>query len=237
MAGPNRPGPQLPYRPIGGVVPCPGGWLALGGKLQGIVAAPEIPVVYPTLLEVLDRRPAFEIIVLGVPVGLLDERVKGGRACERAARQLLRHPRSAAIVPAPIRSAVGAGAAAEGLNPVQRALLPKVTEVAKEVQPYHQRTVYEGHPELSFHQLNGDTSLRWSKHSAAGAEERRALLDGKLPGIERQLLVAVKGAKPSHLLDAAALLWTARRVAARAVQRLPEHPEWDEAGLRMELVR
>lgn len=237
MPGPNRPGPQLPYRPIAGVVACPGGWLTLAGKLQGIVAAPEAPVVHPTLLEVLDRRPSFEILVLGAPVGLLAEPVVGGRACERAARQLLHRPRSAAIVPAPARSAVEAGRGAEGLNPVQRALLPRVAEVAREIQPYHQRTVYEGHPELSFHQLNGDASLRWSKHTAAGMEERRALLEGKLPGIERQLVVAVRGAKPFHVLDAAALLWTARRVAARAVQRLPEHPEWDDAGLRMELVR
>ena len=237
MGAPKRPGPQHPSRPIAGVVPCPGGWLALAGKLQGIVAAPEAPVVYSTLLEVLDRRPSFEILVLGVPVGLLAEPVVGGRACERAARQLLRHPRSAAIVPAASRSAVEAGRAATGLNPVQRALLPRLAEVAAEIQPYHQRTVYEGHPELSFHQLNGDASLRWSKHTEAGAAERRSLLEGKLPGIERQLVVEVAGAKPFHVLDAAALLWTARRVAARAVQRLPEHPEWDDTGLRMELVR
>lgn len=32
-------------------------------------------------------------------------------------------------------------------------------------------------------------------------------------------------------------LWTARRIAARAVSRLPENPEWNEDGLRMELVR
>jgi predicted RNase H-like nuclease len=30
---------------------------------------------------------------------------------------------------------------------------------------------------------------------------------------------------------------TARRIAARAVERLPEDPEWDEAGVRMELLR
>ncbi|MCA1846927.1 MAG: hypothetical protein LC792_27775, partial [Actinobacteria bacterium] len=39
------------------------------------------------------------------------------------------------------------------------------------------------------------------------------------------------------LLDACVDLWTARRIAARAVARLPEVPEWNEDGLRMELVR
>jgi predicted RNase H-like nuclease len=30
---------------------------------------------------------------------------------------------------------------------------------------------------------------------------------------------------------------TARRIAARAVDRIPEDPEWDEQGIRMELLR
>jgi hypothetical protein len=33
------------------------------------------------------------------------------------------------------------------------------------------------------------------------------------------------------------LLWTARRIFARAGTRLPTDPEWDEEGLRMEFVR
>ena len=41
----------------------------------------------------------------------------------------------------------------------------------------------------------------------------------------------------ARLLDACAGLWTARRLAARSVSRLPESPEWDEQGVRMELVR
>jgi len=43
--------------------------------------------------------------------------------------------------------------------------------------------------------------------------------------------------KPWQLIDAAACLWTTRRIASRAMTRLPEDPEWDETGLRMELVR
>jgi predicted RNase H-like nuclease len=40
-----------------------------------------------------------------------------------------------------------------------------------------------------------------------------------------------------HLLQAAGLLWTARRAAGRAVNRLPADPNWDTCGLRMEMVR
>ena len=38
-------------------------------------------------------------------------------------------------------------------------------------------------------------------------------------------------------MQACALLWTARRAAGRAMSRLPMDPNWDEAGMRMELVR
>jgi predicted RNase H-like nuclease len=210
--------------------------LVIGGKLQGITLAAETPVVASSILDVLDRRPGYEIIMLHAPVGLLEEPRPRGRQCDQDARRVLGMPRAGAIVTPPARSTTNSGAF-DGLNPIQRALLPRITEVAKEIQPYHQRTVYEGHPELSFYQLNEDVPMRYSKHMEAGREERRALLTWKLPGIERALDERVERARSSHVLDAAALLWTARRVAARAVRRLPEDPEWDQQGLRMEIVR
>jgi predicted RNase H-like nuclease len=39
------------------------------------------------------------------------------------------------------------------------------------------------------------------------------------------------------MLDVAAFMWTARRIFARAAVRMPEDPQWDEQGLRMEIVR
>ncbi len=45
------------------------------------------------------------------------------------------------------------------------------------------------------------------------------------------------GSGRPHLLDAAAILWTARRIFAKAALRIPDDPEWDEHGLRMEIVR
>jgi predicted RNase H-like nuclease len=68
-------------------------------------------------------------------------------------------------------------------------------------------------------------------------EERRDLLKGKLQGIERIIDVEIPKVKPWQLLDAAAAMWTTRRIASRAMTRVPEDPEWDETGLRMELVR
>jgi predicted RNase H-like nuclease len=39
------------------------------------------------------------------------------------------------------------------------------------------------------------------------------------------------------MVEATGLLWTARRAAGRAMQRLPLDPNWDSTGMRMELVR
>ena len=103
--------------------------------------------------------------------------------------------------------------------------------------PYRQRTVFEVHPELSFFQINGDVPLRWSKKFEAGQDERRTLLRNRIPGVERILETELDEVPFTHLLDAAALLWTARRISARAGTRLPADPEWDDEGLRMEFVR
>ena len=123
------------------------------------------------------------------------------------------------------------------LDAVTNVLLRRYREVAAEMAPYRQRTVFEVHPELSFFQINGDVPLRWSKKYEAGLEERSALLRKRIPGVERLLEAEFDDVPLSHLLDAAAMLWTARRIFARAGTRLPTDPEWDEQGLRMEFVR
>ena len=103
--------------------------------------------------------------------------------------------------------------------------------------PFRQRTIYEVNAELSLYQLNDDTPMRWAKHTEKGIEERRELVEMKVPGASRILDTEVPGTSISHRLDAAAILWTARRIFARAVVRVPQDPEWDEQGLRMEIVR
>jgi predicted RNase H-like nuclease len=123
------------------------------------------------------------------------------------------------------------------LDAITQVLLRRYREVAAEMAPYRQRTVFEVHPELSFYQINADEPLRWSKKSEAGRAERGEILRHRVPGIERVLEAEIDEVPETHLIDSAALLWTARRIFARAGTRIPKDPEWDEQGLRMELVR
>lgn len=129
------------------------------------------------------------------------------------------------------------GAALAGLSGAGRSLLPRVAEIDASIAPYWQRTVFEVRAELTYHQLNGDTPLQRPKGMHAGRDERAALLVDRFPGIEQVINASIRGVRPHHLLDGAACLWAARRIAARAISRLPVDPEWDELGLRTEIVR
>lgn len=242
MMGTGRPqrGPQLPYKLLAGVEPCPGGWLVVTGRLQGTNLAPQAPEVFPTLIEVLDYKPAFSVIALHAPVGLPEE--SGGRGADRVARALLGTRRGPAAVPAPPRAVLEAATFAEAkaidpkLSTVMWRMARRMAESARELAPYWQRTVFEVNPELAFYGLNGNEPLRFPKRYNVGAKERRALLEARFPGIDVTLDARVPGVRHDKVIDAAADLWTARRIAARAVTRLPEDPEWDEEGLRMEIV-
>jgi predicted RNase H-like nuclease len=239
MTMPRAHGPTLPYRVIAGVIPCRRGWLVASAKLQGATLAPEEPRLIEAFTAVLDDKPAFAAIALYAPVGFLDAATPGGRTCDREARALVGPRRGSAIRSAPSWPTFEAAAneASRGLDAVTAMLLPRYREVAGEMVPYRQRTVFEAHPELSFYQLNDDRPLRYAKRFSAGRDERRELLVAKIPSVERVLDAEVRGVTLSHLLDAAACLWTARRAIARAGIRLPADPEWDSQGLRMEFVR
>jgi predicted RNase H-like nuclease len=220
------------------VKPCATGWLVAVAKLHGTTFAPEDPRILERFIDVLDQRPAFATIALNAPIGYLEEYRPRGRDCDREARAILGR-RGAAIQSAPIRPQIedGANAPAVGLSAVTQKLLPRYREVAAEMAPYNQRTVYEVNSELSFFQLNEDKPLQWSKRTQRGQEERRTLLARKIPGGERIFDAQLARVPYSHMLDVAAFMWTARRIFARAGTRVPQDPQWDEQGLRMEIVR
>ena len=237
----TRGGLQLPYDLLAGIVPCPAGWLVLSAKLQGITLSPQAPEVFKTFIEVLDYRPSFVSMALVLPLGLPSRRTRGGRTCDRQARQLLKWPRASAIASPPtwqdVDSWQAGGKDRQRLSVVTRSLMPRIHEVYEHLGSYHQRTLFEVHPELSFLQINEDQPLRYSKHTSEGQQERKSLLRKKMPGIDRVLSFEAPRVHLTHVLDAAASLWTARRILSKAVHRLPEAPEWDERGFRMEFVR
>lgn len=234
----------LPYKMLGGVVPCPGGWLILPARLAGVTVIAEEAMVVKTLVEVLEYKPKFEAAAIYAPVGFDDEPVGPHRPCDIEAREMIGWPRLVAVRPVPSRAALHARTRDEALE-----LEPWLTkddlrrfrwsrEAEQEFQPFHQRNWFAAHPDLSYYVLNGDRPVTSSPYQADGVYERMNLIKAKLPGVEEAIVMTPPaGAGQIHLLQAAGLLWTARRAAGRAVNRLPMDPTWDTSGLRMELVR
>jgi predicted RNase H-like nuclease len=244
--GRRRRGPDLPYDLLAGVVLSRGGWLVAGGKLVGTGLFPEEPFVAKKLLDVIDAVPSYSIIALAAPIGLPDKPTIHGRAAEREARRILGWPRLGAILSAPaLPVALKARNFDEALSlngghlsRITWGQINRIREVRDVVQPHIQRNVYEVHPELSFHQLNGDRSLSLSKRSHAGHREREKILATRMPNLGSRLQDdPPRGSTKANVLDAYAALWTTRRIAARAATRVPDSPEWNAEGLRLEITR
>jgi predicted RNase H-like nuclease len=230
-------GPDLPYSVVAGVTPVSSQWLVASAKIAGSNFAPEPPKVYDSFLDVLSERPSFVAIVANVPIGYCDKPEDGPRVCDHEARALLGR-RGTSVHNAPSRAVLNGDVPVEEgmLDAITATLIPRYLEVSKEMSPYRQRVVYEGHPELSFYQLHKDTPLTTSKRIQAGREERRAVLIDRIRGSEGYFDPTVLGVPEKHLLDVFALLWTARRVFGHAAKRMPKEPVWDSEGLRMEFV-
>jgi predicted RNase H-like nuclease len=215
----------------------------MSARLQGTQLAPQPPEVFETFQDIIDWKPAFQVIAIHAPIGLPSKPSPAGRSCDREARELLGWPRSAAIISPPVRAALhaktykGAVRANKRMNPVVWNHREHYIAVDNEMAPYWQRTIFEVNPELSFFNLNGEEPMAHSKRTPEGVEERKEVLSARLPGIERVYDERVPGAQPMHLIDAAANLWTARRILARAAIRIPQEPEWDDEGIRMEMWR
>ena len=118
------------------------------------------------------------------------------------------------------------------------ALLPKIAEVDDLMTPKLQRRVSEVHPELSFMELNAGEPLAYAKLRAAGLLSRMRLLTevGLTAGLE-DAADRMGKAGLDDLLDATVAAWTARRMWLGLATRIPDQPEVDVRGLRMEMWR
>ena len=114
-----------------------------------------------------------------------------------------------------------------GLSKQAFHLIPKIREVDAAMTPRRQRTVVEVHPELCFARLLGAPCAA-PKRTADGRSERRTAIDLAL---DRPPI----GAAWDDVLDACALVETARRLAAGTVERLGDGAR-DARGLRCEIV-
>ncbi len=217
------------------------GWLLVRYREGGFSLA-----LYPTFAELVAASEGDGILVADVPMGLPAEGTPGGRNADRAARELLPVKRRSTVFPTPSRRALAAGSLEEarrlnapaGMNRQVFALLPLLREVDAVLTPELQERVYEGHPELSFFAAGGWPAVRDSKRTQAGRLARLEVLKKRLGprwwawytelDLPRERL--------HDLLDASILLWTAARLERGKAGFVPEEPEYDARGLRMQIA-
>lgn len=234
---------KSPFKNLAGVTPCPGGWLVLPARLAGITVAAEEAFVVPKLFEVLDYRPTFEAAAINSPMGLFDTPSGKYRPCDREALEYVGWPRVVSISGTPCREAIRASnGEAMRMEPwmtkhdIRR--LRWLREAEKELQPYHSRSFFSANPDVSFTAMNSDVPLTTSPYHEDGRLERLELIRQRLPGVDDVVMrTPPDGAAAVHMLQAGALLFTARRGSGRAISRMPLDPTWDETGMRMEIVR
>jgi predicted RNase H-like nuclease len=134
----------------------------------------------------------------------------------------------------------------KSIPPVTFGIMPKIDEVDLVMsarEPDASLEVREIHPELCFWALNYGRPLDFRKHTAEGIEERICVLSkkGEEPRAKRILVEAWSKYQNNcvgkdDILDSLVAAVTAYRGWPGELQTLPEAPQEDARGLRMEMV-
>ena len=226
-----------PGRSIAGVDGCRMGWVMVRRDEQGRFDG-------PVIRKCLDELPRTDLVLIDIPIGLPDS---GRRECDLAARSMLGPRRNAVFTGArrPLLSMSDRESAHDwgmkqdclGVSAQMWAILPKVREVDAWITRERNRTVREGHPELSFCAAAG-RPMDHSKKDEKGQGER---LDVLASFVDKAMVLRwldqTRGAAEDDVLDALALCWSAARLALSCHRILPsDHPPQDSRGLPMEMV-
>jgi predicted RNase H-like nuclease len=221
----DQPPPVPDVAAVTGVDGCAGGWVAVSlWPADPLALNVHVTVSVAATLAAL---PLAAVTGIDMPLGLL---AAGWRESDLLARRALgrRGVTVFAIPPRPVwecatyaeanrtcRELTGKGFSVQAWG-LRRKILEadefrRRTQVASPARPPAGPPIrlYEVHPELAFTALAG-TPLADSKHTLAGLAIRRDLL--AQAGII--LPSRVSGAAENDLLDAAAVAWSARRIAA-----------------------
>ena len=199
-----------------------------------------------TFTEVLSKTSDCKLVCVDIPIGLSDG--SKPRECDPLARKLLRGPRASSVFPAPIRpcltakdyetaSKISFEHTGKKLNQQTFALIKKIREVDDLMTPELQNRVREIHPEILFWALNSQKPIEPNKKTIVGQAQRHNLLRRIFTDIDSILVCApISGCAMDDALDAIVAAWTAGQAVIGKAKTLPEKPQLDSKGLRMEML-
>ncbi len=198
---------------------------------DGVVAT---ALLDPTLDGLCQQAGDVAVIAVDMPIELS---VAGPRRCDTEARPLLGPRRSSLFAP-PVAEAIEIETYADanawskanhghGISKQAWMLRPKIVEVRGFAAA---ATVHETFPELAFLAMNDDRPLSHPKRTWSGMAQRLALLG--TAGIDLPIDLGPAGAVAADdMIDAAALAWSARRIAAGTAECVPADPAPGEATI------
>jgi predicted RNase H-like nuclease len=207
---------------------CRAGWVGITLSDEGVRA-----YVHAEIAGLVAQAAAagpLAVVGIDMPIGLADTGLRQAdvlarKAAGRRWASVFMTPVRAAVEAADFRQAcevnrrlAGCGISRQAFN-----LREKIMQVDRWL-PQAPCPVVEVHPELCFGELAG-APLGDSKSSWAGAERRRQLLAAEGIVLAGDLGLTGQQAGVDDVLDAAAVAWTALRVASGAARRLPAEPE------------
>ena len=235
VTGPAVTGPAVTGRAVLGADACPAGWVGIVLSNDSVHA-----IVRPDIAALVSAAMAegmLAAIGIDIPIGLADASMRQADIQARKAAG----PRWASVFATPVRralmepdyrraSGLNRRLTGNGISRQAFGLRAKILDVDRWL-PGAPCPVAEVHPELSFALMSGDQPLADSKTTWAGAARRRELLAAH--GIELAGDLGLSGLRTGvdDVLDAAAVAWTARRIAAGQARRLPETPERFSDGI------
>ena len=229
-----------------GVDGCRAGWLAIGLETEGNWQVD----IFPDVSSLWDHHCRASLILIDIPIGLKT----GGRAerrCDPQARKLL-GPRRSSVFPAPCREAIYASSYQEACDINQRLtgkrlsvenwnIIPKIREMdcLLSDDTFARGRIREIHPELCLWGLAG-RPMQHAKKRNEGLSERTQLLQSLYPqttDIIAHVLSTYrrKDVARDDTLDALAAAMTGL-MGRQNLASIPQEPEFDEQGLRMEMV-
>lgn len=209
-----------------GLDSCKTGWIAVAIDDEGYVDA----FVAPTIADAEAKgreRWGVQTIVAVIPIGLPDS---GPRVADIEARAFIK-PRHSSVFSTPVRAAVAATtydqARAASIAATGGKSLSKqawaITERIRDIDRYIASAavrLLEGHPEVSFRAMSGSPVEHYKK-TFPGTMMRRELLASEGIDLPINLESGLSGAATDDVHDAAAMAWTARRVARGEAGRFP----------------
>jgi len=230
---------------IAGVDGCKKGWLV------GIFSANkgkyklESLTVAKYFAEVVLKTKNCKAVCADIPIGLSEN--ERPRKCDTQARKILGFPRASSVFSPPVRQCLHAKSykhacdisfkiTGKKLSRQSFNILRKIRQVDELMTPVFQKKFHEIHPEISFWALNTGKPMQHKKQKKAGRRERLKVLSPKFRDTSEAILKKPQGTTADDVLDVFAAGWTAAQAAKRRIRTLPEKPDVDSKGLRMEIV-